>query len=385
MFRFNDELLISAPDRDLAARQFPNIFFALDHPDLRADFSRLDRLAGQAKRRSRLVGCLALGFGILSLLAFPLEPLIRAIWTDAREATSIFRIIAMNGAVFGLLAAIIGNFGIWFGKSKRRWLEARLQTERLRQWHAQYLIAHIADICVAAGDSANEAAYVQARSVAYGRFQRSVLEQVGSEYTKYTQRASVGHAGQTVVDPSAHSSFWIEPDWAADAQRKLPESHDETLSVVFRAYKETRLLGQVQYTNYILSTEGKFWSLPAKQAQILGNLTLGLVLFAFVANFTALLAAIAPDFPVGAPVLGAIAISFAILAVGVRSVEEGLHPQRELSRMESYAGAVDHARDLLLTARTPKKQIEAMILLERASFEEMVEFLSANEQSRFVL
>lgn len=384
-FRFNDELLISQVDQDLAKRRFPRIFFALDHPALREDFRRIDRLANRAKTRSRFIGLCALVLAIISLLAFPLEPLIKAIWLEADRARSIFRIMALIGATCGLLAILFGNFGIWFGKSKRKWLQYRLMTERLRQWHAQHLISHTADIIEAVKSPDKIAEFNMTRELAYGRFQRSFLGQIASEYTKFTLRTAAGHSGQTVINPSGYRSFWIDPEWQTRAAKPIAKVDKPILDEINSAYEETRILGQIQYTNYILSSEGKFWSLPAKQVTFLSNATFGLVMFAFSANFVALLSAIWPQFPIGQSVLGSIAISFAILAVGVRAVEEGLRPQREIRRMEFYAASVQHARDNFAAARSQAKKVDAASALERASFEEMIEFLSTNERARFVL
>jgi hypothetical protein len=62
-----------------------------------------------------------------------------------------------------------------------------------------------------------------------------------------------------------------------------------------------------------------------------------------------------------------------------------LRPEREKRRMQFYAAAINHASTSFDAARTHNKHIEAMSLLERASFDEMVEFISSNERARFVL
>lgn len=385
MFRFNDELLLSKEDRDLAQVQFPDIFFALDHPDLRTDFKSIDAKTNKAKSRSRLIGCCALGAAVLSLLTFPLEPLIKEVSGEAGQATAIFRIMAMIGAACSLLAIVLGNFGFGFVKSKRAWLTGRLMTERLRQWHAQYLIAHAADVAAAAGDEDAEADYLKARSVTYQRFKRSFLDHVSSEYTKYTERASVGPGGPRPVAPGRSDAFWIEPVWA-DAVKRRPEAeHAGKMDAVLAAYEETRMAGQIQYTNYILSSEGKFWSLPAKQIAILGNLSFGLIIFAFSTNIVALLSTIFPAFPITHSILGSIAILFALIAVGVRALEEGLRPKQEYARMENYAVAVEQAHDFYTRAKSVNKKREAAILLEQASYDEMIDFLSANEVAKFVI
>ena len=266
-----------------------------------------------------------------------------------------------------------------------KWLQQRLITERLRHWHAQYLLAHAVEIVAAAKDDAARTKFLADRALAFGLFKHTFIDQIASEYTKYTLRTAASHSGQTVINPSGYRSFWIDPAWEKRAARAVPKADQDILTELYNAYAETRILGQVQYTNYILSSEGKFWSLPAKQAKILDNTGIGLVLFAFVANFIALISAIWPSFPIGQSILGSVAISFAILAVGVRAVEEGLRPKREIRRMELYAASVQHARDEFAAARTPAKRLAAASLLERASFEEMIEFLSTNERARFVL
>lgn len=384
-FRFNDELLLSEADRALAKQSYPDIFFALDHPALRDEFNRVDGLAMKAKTRSRLIGCAALAFATLSLLTFPSEPFVESIWKDKEAYQAAFRILAITGAAFGILALIFGNLGLGFGRLKRDWLQKRLITERLRQWHAQYLIAHSVDIAAAANSPSDQARFLEKRALSFSRFKRSFIDQIGSEYAKYTQSSAAAHSGQSVADPKSAKAFWIDADWAQAAARKPKSEDQDALTQLHKAYQDTRLTGQVQYTNYVLSSDGKFWSSPRKQIHILGNLSYILVVLAFVANFVALVSALSNSFKDYWPVLSALAIAFAILAVGVRAMLEGLRPQRELRRMEFYARAISHAEDSFLSARSHPRKVDAVSLLERASFDEMVEFISSNERARFVL
>ena len=185
-FRFNDELLLSEADRALAEKSYPKVFFALDHPELRAEFERVDGRAMKAKRTSRRIGCAALVFATLTLLTFPSEPLIKGIWQTSLEYEIVFQYMAILGAAFGILALIFGNIGLGFGKVKRNWLQLRLITERLRQWHAQYLIAQAAEIAAIAHGDGDQEAWLAQRSLAFQRFKRSFIDQIGSEYAKYT-------------------------------------------------------------------------------------------------------------------------------------------------------------------------------------------------------
>jgi len=379
MFRFNDELLLSSEDRDLAQKQFPEVFFALDHPELRSDFAAINKETNKAKSRSRLIGCCALGAAVLSLLTFPLEPLIKEVWTEAAQATAIFRGMAMVGAASSILAIVLGNFGFGFVKSKRAWLTGRLMTERLRQWHAQYLLAHAAEAARATGDEVREAEYLRARAVIYQRFKRSFLDHVTSEYTKYTERSSVGPGGPRPVASGKDNAFWIEPTWSDKVKQKPDPKHIGRMDAILM-----RMSGQIQYTNYILSSEGKFWSLPAKQIVVLRNLSFGLIVFAFSTNLIALLSTIFTAFPISHSILGSIAILFAMIAVGARALEEGLRPKQEYARMENYAVAVEQAHSLYTRTKSAPKKIEAAMLLEQASYDEMIDFLSANESATFV-
>jgi len=384
-FRFNDELLLSEADRALAEQSYPNVFFALDNPELRAVFEEVDEVALAAKQRSRWIGCAALVFATLSLLTFPLEPVIKGIWKSTMEYAIIFQYMAILGAGFGILALVFGNIGLGFGKVKRSWLQKRLISERLRQWNAQYLIAHAVDIAIASKDPEARSKWLTERSVAFNRFKRMFIDQIESEYAKFTVAAAASFSGQSVTDPKALNAFWIDETWAKAAAQKPTKADPDKLEEVYRAYEETRLVGQTQYTNYVLSADGPFWSSPPKQLHVLGNLSYVLVVLAFFSNFVALLSAVWDGFPIDWPVISSLAIAFAIIAVGVRAMLEGLRPQRETRRMQFYASAINLANTQFNDARSHAKHIEATCTLERASYDEMVEFISSNEQARFVL
>ena len=385
-FRFNDELLLSESDQTLAEKSYPKVFFALDHPELRDEFRRVDTLAVKAKTTSRRIGFAALVFATLSLLTFPAAPLVEGIWRSAMEYEIMFQYLTIIGAIFGFLALFFGNLGLGFGRIKRTWLQKRLITERLRQWHAQYLIAHSAEIAAIAASGTGKHEWTERRAVAFKRFKRGFIDQIGSEYAKFTISSAASFSGQSVADPKAANAFWIDETWVKAAAQKTPKEHKASLNAVYRAYEETRMTGQIQYTNYVLSADGPFWSSPSKQMHILGNLSYILVILAFMANFVALVSAVWPGLSESWPdVLSSMAIAFAIVAVGVRAMLEGLRPERETRRMQFYAAALNHASSSFDTARSHGKRVEAMSMLERASYDEMVEFISSNERARFVL
>ena len=387
---FKDELLLSEADRNLAITSYPNVYFALDHPELREEFERIDALANKAKRRSRWVGCAALIFATLSLLTFPLAALLKDTLPDGLISDRLLLISGILGASFGILALVFGNLGLGFGQVKRSWLQKRLMTERLRQWHAQHLIAHAVEIADVTDSAEDRSAWLANRALSFARFKRNFIDQIGSEYTKFTNASAAAYSGQSITNPNESGEFWIDKDWAKAATDRANDEHQVALDELYQAIDETRIRGQIQYTNYVLSSDAKFWSSPAKQLHILGNLSYVLVVLSFVANFVALIGAIwsglvAGNVPISWEVMSSLAIAFAILAVGVRAMLEGLRPQRETRRMQFYAAAINYAGTRFETARTHNKRVEAACLLERASYDEMVEFISSNERARFVL
>lgn len=389
-FRFNDELLLSEADRNLANTSYPNVYFALDHPELREEFARIDALANVSKRTSRWVGCTALIFATLSLLTFPAAALLKDMLPEGLISDRLLLISGILGAAFGILALIFGNLGLGFGRVKRNWLQKRLMTERLRQWHAQHLIAHAVEIADVADSRDERSAWLANRALSFARFKRNFIDQIGSEYTKFTNVSAAAYSGQSIVSPDQSGEFWIDKDWAKSATARPSEEHQDALNELYEAIAETRIRGQIQYTNYVLSSDAKFWSSPAKQLHILGNLSYVLVVLSFVANFVALVGAIwegarGSPVPISWEVMSSLAIAFAILAVGVRAMLEGLRPQRETRRMQFYAAAINHAGTRFENARTHNKKTEAACLLERASYDEMIEFISSNEHAQFVL
>ena len=84
-------------------------------------------------------------------------------------------------------------------------------------------------------------------------------------------------------------------------------------------------------------------------------------------------------------ILHVAAIWLALLALAVRTVEEGLQPQREIERYRAYGMALEDVQAEFSAAGSPVERIEAMRSLERLSFVEMVNFLKANHEARFVM
>jgi hypothetical protein len=88
------------------------------------------------------------------------------------------------------------------------------------------------------------------------------------------------------------------------------------------------------------------------------------------------------------PVIGTgghwLAVWFAIGALGMRTLEEGLQPKRELERYQRYSSSIEDIRDRFETDSRQVK-FELMIEMERLAFEEMRDFLRSAHESRFIM
>jgi hypothetical protein len=136
---FNNDLLMNdaskagKSDLEKARERFPEIVHVLDCPALREKFAEYEKDANDARKRVRALGFTAVLSVAISLIAIATKPILRpeAEWTHWVGALM---------ELAGLIATIIAVSGLWLGDWKRQWLESRLMTERLRQWHFQLLI-----------------------------------------------------------------------------------------------------------------------------------------------------------------------------------------------------------------------------------------------------
>jgi hypothetical protein len=79
------------------------------------------------------------------------------------------------------------------------------------------------------------------------------------------------------------------------------------------------------------------------------------------------------------------AMWIAIVALAIRTAEEGLQSQREVERYENYRTVCQQIQDRFDSAKSVYEKFEAMLALERASYEEMKLFLRTNLAARFIL
>lgn len=165
--------------------------------------------------------------------------------------------------------------------------------------------------------------------------------------------------------------------------RGLPEEF-------FSAYAVFRIRHQLQFVDWKLRHGQPVFSdfSPQSLETILANgsliATLALVVTEiFIA--LALLPSVSPSWAHGfSPWAHWIAICFAVVALGMRTLEEGLQPKRELERYERYGALIQDILDRF-EAGSRSVRFEAMVEMERLSFEEMRDFLRSAYEARFVM
>ena len=359
---FNSDLLLGEADRREADARFPDIAFALDHPKLRETFAPVDREANQSKSRSRRWGVMAVFLAALALMIAAAETLFyKSLPSDA------LRLIAGVAGLAGVASVAIGVFGVMFTERKTHWLSNRLSTERIRQFHFQFMIAHAEEIMAAAGNPARIEAYRAKRDAAFETFRTTWIDDTRR------QLHHIVHA----EDPGEGELFPGRAPAPADgpAFRQFVE-----------AYDTLRLRPQLSYCGLILREKAKDWrSAPVKQARAFGRIAMTCVGLIFVLHMLVVVGAIAEIKWMKSPPVHVAAVLAAILALAVRTLEEGLQPETEIERMRQYKLTIQRIETHFRAAETPAAHIASMQDLERLSFHEMTLFLKTNFEAAFVM
>jgi hypothetical protein len=362
--QFNDDLLVAEVDRRRAEERFPSIIHVLDFPDLRELFLAYELQGNRAKRRRRLIGLVAIALGALALLGASLTPLLydpkHGLWAGVVGGVS---------ASFGILSVLIGPVGILSGKSKQKWLCARLMTERLRQFQFQVMTYRPQEI----RDSST--------SGEAGR--KRFVDQRKQWFAEFCL-AYEGHLParlQAILDDDPEEDFLLHHEPRRNGPLTAIEAELEPL---FSAYRLFRLEHQLEYANYKLRRSEEFFSSAVRQFQVLRNVGLGLIALLFIAHF-----AIAASLPKGA-LVGSHKFHFGIAAIivgilMVRALEEGLQPAREIERYTRYRASLVSLLGRFDRATTSEERLRVMYETERTSYQEMRGFLKTHNDARYVL
>lgn len=367
-FEYNDELLLLEIDRESMERSFPEVAFAFIHPELCQEFTHYEHKASAEKSRSRQLGMTSVALATVALV------------TTAFELVLHLKILAVVAALFGLASALIAYFGLLYKRSKEDWLHHRLITERLRQWHAQVIVGQIPAIVRAAQSESARRAFLDRRDAMFEEFKLQFIRQIHAELPNF-----LGGPGDD-TDAAPVSLTWIRPEWAPADDTPAMAEDDPIVDQVFRAYRATRMRGQLQYTSYHLLADGvPFWTHAGVQKRTLGNLGWTCVSGLIFLHILIVVGVMATIDWMSSPTVHAVAVSTAILALAGRTLEEGLQPHREIERLEAYRARLKEATLAFDDASSVREKIDAMRDIETAAVSEMIGFLRRHHESKFVM
>ncbi len=360
-FRFNSDLLRSEPDRNSAQAAYPDIAFALDHPELRALFEPIDDAANAAKKLGRRRGIEAVCMVAVALLITAWMPL------SEHEPLWLRQALAATGAALGLIGGYLGLSGVLFGEAKHAWLRNRFATERLRQLHFQSLVA-LAPLVMKAAESGDRTPFLKARAAALARFDSEQLAHLDAKLAGVLNR-DVG-----------------EEPWLLDVAFDPAAAQGAHLNGFLDALAHLRIDHQIDFAEYMLSSDAKLFSkLPFQQIKIIDGAALGCVLMLLVLDVLVLIGVAAGAAPLLLVLAHCGAISFAIVALALRTLEEGLQPHREVERYRQYSASLRLIRARFRGANSSAEKLTALKELEDLSYAEMVSFLNSNHEAKFIM
>jgi hypothetical protein len=363
---FNDDLLTNAGDLEYAKEQFPEIFPLLDNPTLRGVFAEYEERANKAKSRVRLLGLLAIFFGVAALLSAATEPL----WAHIRYARSFVIIFE----VCGVIAALVAGGSVSLGPWRKRWLESRFMTERLRQWHFQLFVRRAEPI---------EAAFENGDRESWKRFRtqrESWLNDFLHDYaTKLDSRMeSLAH------DPE------VANEWLHDGPETF-EDRSAVLPALFDAYRRLRLGHQYDYVTHMLAPahEHSFYEVSKwpllRQEAFLGGAISSCFSATLICAFGVISNRLLQLRPALDPLLASLTLVIAITGVALRTIKDGLGVTPEIERYRDYRGKI---RRMLLqydAARDQQTRLLVMEELELAAVDELRGFLRTHLDAHFIL
>jgi hypothetical protein len=359
---FNDDLLIDPQGRETARRAFPHVFHVLDDEELRQLFVPNDREAGRAKRSSFLAGILAVSLVVIGLFGTSAERLY--------EGHKCASAIAIASVILSITGVAIGLGGLMIWKSKTDWLYRRMLGERLRQYHFQTFVCRAAEISESLKGKTEQGKFLEQRQIWLSEFKLRFLPNLESEFNALLKREQ-----GVWLHPAP-----VAPDALLDA---LPEEF-------FKACAALRIRHQLQYADWkIRYGQNVFSGFSVRGLEtFLANGSVIMTLCLVVTEILIILPLLPYTNAAMSPAFGPwghwIAICFAVAALGMRTLEDGLQPKRELERYQRYSNLVaDICERFDVGSRAEK--FEAMIELERLAFEEMRDFLRSSYESRFVM
>ncbi|QDU21871.1 hypothetical protein [Urbifossiella limnaea] len=378
--KYNDDLLAHHEDQAAIKVLFPEVFHVLDHPELRAEFATYNGLSNGAKRFVHRLGLVAVGLAALALMSSAMTPILKAVEgvpglsESAAKTLRVMQEWSIYLEVAGLVGAAIALGGLWIGEKKKRWLEGRLMTEKLRAWHFQTLI-HRGKEIEASCDRSNPNAV------------KEYQEKRAKWFTAFLQQ----HRGK--LDSQLHELIDSpETQYASlheHASSYPPDS--KALPVVLEAYKALRLRHQADYAAHKLQkdTNQPFWAPHRWPTSVLkerlGSLSSFCIIGALLASAYVVLAHFGQWPLADSPAMPAVSLCFLVLNVTARGIMDGLAVREESQRYVDYSGEVRYLLTRYEATGNRAERLQIMQDMERAAVEELKGFLRAHYEAKFIV
>ncbi len=381
--RFNHDLLLQQTDQERARQHYGPVFHVLHDPELNSKFVRCDLVANTRKRKSRRAGLIAVGCGTIALLLASTESL----YHNLPGA----KLLALLAAILGIACPIIGVLGVLYGAHKREWLENRLKTERLRQFHFQSMIQLLPEIARSHTEE-GKAAYIERRQKLFVKFWDS-FDRPEDTAARLSEVVDLGKEGvERIV------SEWTLPQ-NEQLRDQLPELEQELNSSelgtkLFNAYRDLRIQHQKDYASYKLRKKSaSLPPSPRQQKKWLNWLSSACIVSIAAIHLMVIVSLISSMFSndemlnllASKPHLHIIVVVLAIIALSIHALERGLGLGEEIERYRDYQRAMSRALKQLNEAQSISDKIETMAYVERKAFEEMQSFLTWHDEAKYVI
>jgi hypothetical protein len=361
---FNDDLLMNDADLAYARSQFSSIIHVLDHPRLREKFAQYENQANEARERVRSFGFVAIFCATIALVAIATRPA----WPHAPWT----RWPALLIEVIGLLSAIIAVGGPWLGAWKHRWLESRLMTERLRQWHFQLLVRRGQQVEASCQSPEAARKFIELRDLWFEKFLKEHEGKLDAQLESFAKQHD-------------QPAIWLH-DMAT------PYANNDTrLDQVFAVYRQLRFEHQYRYAVYKLRTSTdlpffKFLRWPeVLQRNALSGISSACFACAIVCSLILVYGHAFGLSDVIVVKVGALALTVALIGAALRAIEEGLGLDREIERYCDYRGRTFQLRERFDNTVDRQTRLHLMEELEIASVDEMKRFLGSHYNASFTL
>jgi hypothetical protein len=346
-------------------KDFRKISHVLDNPKLRITFKSYEELANTARDRVRYLGFSAVLTSTIALIALTT----RSLWPVTPWTPWLATVVEVGG----MLATIILVGGMWFGSLKRNWLENRFMTERLRQWHFQFMI-RMGPLIERSCENGPEAIsqFCNARD--------RLLDEFLNDY-KDTKDSRL----QSIIDNPFESVAWLHKPGSQY------EPNTRILKDILQAYEWLRFDKQYDYAAYKLETTtgAPIWKFlswpPLVQRDLLSAASSACFVGALICAAALILGQIFFPSEEWERYVRTIAIVVAIVGIALRTIEDGLGLDGEIDRYREYRARIAFLYDRFNHTLDSKEQLQLMEGLELAAVEEMQDFLRTHLKARFVL